>query len=79
MELDPADDSIVENFDAFSKKIDRFHSQITTRKMMTDGEKRHLEIMLNQIKHFGENSHQEKDHLKEKILYLLKKYYSIFD
>jgi len=79
MELGPFNGVFSGNFSAFSKKIDRLHSQITNRKMMTATEKRNLEIMLNQIKHFADNSHKEKDHLKEKILFLLKTYYSLFN
>lgn len=67
------------DYDAFSKKVDRMHSQISMRKMMTSTEKRNLEIMLNQIKLFAGINNQEKDHLKEKILYLLKTYYSLFN
>lgn len=79
MESSPFDEIFSEDFNAFSKKVDRLHSQITTRKMMTDTEKRNLEIMLNQIKLFAEITHQEKDLLKEKILFLLKTYYSLFN
>ncbi len=79
MEIGPFDESVAEDFDAFSKKVDRIHSQISTRKMMTASEKHHLEIMLNQIKLFADTNHQQKDGIKEKILYLLKTYYSLFD
>lgn len=79
MEFGPIDDLFSGDFDAFSKKIDRLHSQISTRKMMTAAEKNNLEIMLNQIKHFAGKTHEEKDLLKDKILYLLKTYYSLFN
>ncbi len=79
MEIGPIDDMLSGDFSAFSKKVDRLHSQISSRKMMTSTEKRKLEIMLNQIKLFADITHKDKDVLKEKILYLLKTYYSLFN
>ncbi len=79
MEIGPIDDMLSEDFNAFRKKIDRLHSQITSRKMMTPTEKHHLEIMLNQIKLFADTAHKDRDLLREKILHLLKTYYSLFN
>lgn len=79
MELGPIEEMLPDDFNAFCKKVDRLHSQISTRKMMTATEKRRLEIMLNQIKHFADIAHQDRDVIKEKILYLLKTYYSLFN
>lgn len=79
MEIGPIDDILSDDFNAFSKKVDRLHSQITTRKMMTPTEKHKLEIMLNQIKLFADITHKDRDLLREKILHLLKTYYSLFN
>lgn len=79
MEIGPIDDMLSDDFNAFSKKVNRLHAQIESRKMMTPSEKHKLEIMLNQIKLFAGITHKDKDQIKEKILYLLKTYYSLFD
>lgn len=79
MEIGPVDNMLSDDFNAFRKKVERLHSQISTRKMMTATEKRKLEIMLNQIKLFADITHKDRDLLKEKILYLLKTYYSLFN
>lgn len=79
MELGPNDDALSDDFNSFCSKVEWLHSQITSRKIMTSSEKRKLEIMLNQIRLFEDVNLQQRDVLKEKILYLLKTYYSMFN